>query len=71
MKQIIEQKADSGFQSKGIAKPHVTSSCFVEKKFWISIRRAKNCLFSRRNGYKGKLIFGWSVCIRLFGRNYW
>jgi len=33
---------------------------------WISIRKAKDCLFSRRNGYIGKVICGYSVCIRLF-----
>jgi hypothetical protein len=36
------------------------------KKFWISIRKAKSCLYSRRNGYTGKIILGYSVCIRLF-----
>lgn len=41
----------------------------MRRKFWISIRRAQDCLFSRRNGYTGKIIFGWSVCIRLFSRN--
>ena len=50
-------------------KRSVSRSCAADKKFWISIRRAKDCLFSRRNGYVGKVIFGWSVCIRLFGRN--
>ena len=54
-----------------LRKTAVTSSCMVDKKFWFSIKPAKNCLFSRRNGYIGKIIFGWSVCIRLFGRNCW
>ena len=36
------------------------------KRFWISIQRAERCLFSRRNGYQGKIIFGYSVCVRLF-----
>lgn len=26
------------------------------KNNWISIIKAKDCLFSRRNGYKGKII---------------
>lgn len=37
------------------------------KQFWVSIIPAKDCLFSRRNGYIGKLILGYSVCVRLFG----
>lgn len=39
------------------------------KTFWISIRKAKHCFFVRRNGLKGKIIFGYSVCIRIFGKN--
>ncbi len=38
----------------------------VNKWFWLSIKPAQNCLFSRRNGYEGKIIFGYSVCLRLF-----
>lgn len=37
------------------------------KKFYISIIKAKECLFSRRNGYKGKIILGYSIVVRLFG----
>ncbi len=36
--------------------------------FWLSIRKKDNCLFARRNGYMGKLIFGYSVRLRLFGK---
>lgn len=36
---------------------------------WISIKKDKNCLFSRRNGYYGKIFFKYSICIRLFGIN--
>lgn len=36
-------------------------------KFWLSIRRVENCLFSRRNGYMGVRVFGLSICLRLFG----
>ena len=39
----------------------------MKKRNWLSVRKAKNCLFGRRNGYIGKLIFGYSVCFRLFG----
>lgn len=38
-----------------------------ERKFWISIRKAKDCFFSRRNGYQGKVILGYSCMLRLFG----
>jgi len=38
-------------------------------RFWFSIRKAKNCLFARRNGYIGKVIFGYSVVLRLFGKD--
>jgi len=36
-------------------------------RFWVSIRRADKCLFCRRHGYYGKVVFGWSICVRLFG----
>lgn len=35
--------------------------------FWLSIINKQKCLFSRRNGYIGKLMFNHSVCLRLFG----
>ncbi len=38
-------------------------------RFWLSIRKAKNCLFGRRNGYSGKIIFGYSIRLRLFGKD--
>ena len=36
--------------------------------FWLSIRPTKKCLFGRRNGFYGKIIFGYSVRLRLFNR---
>ncbi len=39
----------------------------IKKPFWLSIRRANRCLYSRRTGSFGKRIFGFSVCLRLFG----
>ena len=30
------------------------------KIFYFSIKKAKDCLFSRRNGYQGILLFGYS-----------
>jgi hypothetical protein len=41
-----------------------------ERKFWLSIKHKDKCLFSRRNGFKGKIIFNYSVCLRLFGINF-
>lgn len=41
----------------------------MKKPFWISIRKASDCLFSRRYGHVGKVVFGYSVCVRLFGKD--
>lgn len=30
------------------------------KLFYFSVKKAKDCLFSRRNGYQGILLFGYS-----------
>jgi len=38
-------------------------------KFWLSIKKVEDCLFSRRNGYVGKIIFGYSIRLRLFGKD--
>ena len=38
----------------------------INKKFWLSIKRKDDCLFSRRNGCVGKLVFGYSIRLRLF-----
>lgn len=38
-------------------------------KHWVSIQKVKDSLFSRRNGYKGIRVFGYSICLRLFGRD--
>jgi hypothetical protein len=37
------------------------------KPFFISIKQKERCLFSRRNGYVGKIVFGYSIVVRLFG----
>ncbi|MBE3086024.1 MAG: hypothetical protein IMZ64_07390 [Bacteroidetes bacterium] len=39
----------------------------INKLFWLSVKRAKDCLFSRRNGIKGKIIKGYSIRLRIFG----
>jgi len=36
-------------------------------KFWLSIKPIGDCLYSRRQGHMGKRVFGYSVCLRLFG----
>jgi len=36
---------------------------------WLSIKRKDKCLFSRRNGIVGKIIFGYSIRLRLFGKD--
>lgn len=38
-------------------------------KNWLSIEHKSNCLFARRNGNIGKIIFGYSICLRLFGKD--
>jgi hypothetical protein len=37
------------------------------KIFYFSIKKAKDCLFSRRNGYQGILLFGYSIFFILKG----
>lgn len=37
--------------------------------FFFSIRKAEDCLFSRRNGYSGILIFGYSVFFKIKGKH--
>jgi hypothetical protein len=39
-----------------------------QKRNWLSIKRRSRCLFSRRNGHRGKLFLGFSICLRLFGK---
>jgi len=34
--------------------------------FWLSVKKASECFFSRRNGYSGKVVFGYSIRLRLF-----
>lgn len=44
-----------------------------QKLFFLSIKKANNCLFSRRYGFKGKLVslFGikYNICFRLFNKD--
>ena len=41
----------------------------TNKLFCFPVKKAKDCLFSRRLGIRGKIIFGYSVCLRLFNKN--
>jgi hypothetical protein len=45
------------------------ASPFKPKRFWISVIAKEKCLFSRRNEISGKIIFGYSVRLRLFGKD--
>jgi hypothetical protein len=35
------------------------------KLFYFSVKKAKDCLFSRRNGYQGILLFGYSIFLSI------
>lgn len=37
--------------------------------FWISIQRARDCLFGRRFGHEGRIVWGYSIRLRLFGKD--
>ncbi len=50
-------------------KPPIPGVNEFNRRNFLSIRRAKNCLYSRRNGIKGLLIFGLSICLRIGGRD--
>jgi hypothetical protein len=41
----------------------------MNRKFCISTISIHKCLFSRRNGYVGTRILGYSIRLRLFGRD--
>ena len=43
--------------------------CLRRKKdFYISIKRKSKCLEIRRQGYMGRLIFGYSIILKMFGK---
>ena len=41
----------------------------MKKKFWLSIEKIEDCMFSRRNGHTGKIILGYSIRLRMFNYN--
>ena len=53
--------------NKNIVFPKGSRYEYHGRYFFLSIKKKGNCLFSRRNGRIGKLIFGYSILLRLFG----
>ena len=39
-----------------------------KQKNYLSVKRFDRCLFSRRNGFEGKIILFWSVVLRINGK---
>ena len=39
-----------------------------KNKFWLSVKPVDKCLFSRRNGLEGLRFFGYSVRLRVLGK---
>lgn len=42
---------------------------FNTRRLYIDIRKLEDCLFSRRNGYQGFILFGYSILI-IIGKRY-
>ena len=38
-----------------------------KRRFRLSVKHKDKCIFSRRHGYRGKVIFGYSIILILFG----
>ena len=47
---------------------HLNRSKAWKNKFWLSVRRVDKCMIRRRLGLEGKRVFGYSVRLRLMGR---
>lgn len=41
----------------------------MNKRHWFSIKPLRKCLYTRRNGFYGTRVFGFSICLRLFGKD--
>jgi hypothetical protein len=59
---------------EGKFEVHGAGTDFVEVnsksyRFWLSIRKAHDCLFPRRFAFEGKIIWGYSIRLRLFGKD--
>lgn len=49
-------------------KPNFYKKGLIEinnKWIYLSLRKSKDCLFSRRNGFEGLLLFGYSFYIKI------
>lgn len=64
----IKHRADKLERELKLKYASLVDIHFFRYKFWLSIKKKENCLFSRRNGHEGKLIFGYSVCLKLFNK---
>ena len=47
---------------------HLNRAKAWKNKFWLSVKPVDKCLFSRRLGLEGKRVFGYSVRLRVLGR---
>jgi hypothetical protein len=61
IKRILVEKEEIHLRIREGKTPGVS-----KKKIWLSIRKRESCLFSRRSGLTGNLLFGYSICFRLF-----
>ena len=50
-------------------RKHGQERSFSHHRNWLSIAHKDDCLFSRRLGISGKIIFGHSIRLRLFGKD--
>jgi hypothetical protein len=48
---------------------HVKVNALTARTNWLSVKKAKHCAYSRRKGYSGKIIFGYSIRLRLFNKD--
>ena len=63
-KQILYRYMDKF--SKKIVSDIEGFQIYYPKYIYLSINKKQKCLFSRRNGYSGKILFGYSIRLRLF-----
>ena len=47
---------------------HLNRAKAWKNKFWLSVQRVDRCMIRRRLGLEGKRVFGYSVRLRLMGR---
>lgn len=54
--------------SKQFAHQYEQISIRRKRLFFISIKRKSKCLDIRKQGYIGRLVFGYSIMLKLFGK---